>query len=262
MALLTVPPDEASLARTAAERMATLVQAAIATRGNAVVCLTGGRTPRELYRLLGSREHHWHTRIDWPRVHLFWGDERHVPPDDPASNYGMARTALLQHVPVVASQVHRMRGELPDAADAAREYDRLLLEAFAAAGRSDLRFDVMLLGLGPDAHIASIFPGSPLLGDNGTQPRGGARVAAVPGPDPGTWRITLTPHAIVDADVILMIVSGAAKADAVYAALLEEEDVRERPAQLLRAEGDRVEWLVDRAAAARLPPDTTRVRSG
>lgn len=255
MALLTVQPDEASLARAAAERTATLVRAAIATRGSAVVCLTGGSTPRELYRLLGSPEHEWRARIDWPRLHLFWGDERHVPPDDPASNYGMARAALLQHVPIPASQVHRMRGELPDASEAARAYDLSLLEGFAAAGRRDLRFDVMLLGLGPDAHIASIFPRSPLLdgGQSGARRGSGARVAAVPGPDQGTWRITLTPRAVVDADVILMVVSGRAKADAVYAALIEEEQVRERPAQLLRAEGDRVEWLIDRAAGARLP---------
>jgi 6-phosphogluconolactonase len=256
MALLNVQPDEPALARAAAERVTMLVGAAVAARGNAAVCLTGGNTPRELYRLLGSRDHEWRTRIDWRHLHLFWGDERHVPPEHADSNYGMAREAWLRHVPIPSPQVHRMRGEIPDPAEAARAYDRELRDGFAAADRSDVRFDVMLLGLGPDAHIASIFPGSPLLiGRDGAGSRepDDARVAAVPGPDPGSWRITLTPEAVVDADVILMLVAGSSKADAVYAALEEEEQVRERPAQLLRPEGDRVEWLIDRAAAARLP---------
>ena len=255
MALLNVHPDDAALAAAAAGRITSLVRRAIATQGSAMVCLTGGSTPKRLYGLLASRE--WRDRIDWPRVHLFWGDERHVPPDHADSNYGMARGALLVHVPVRDSQVHRMRGEIADAQEAASDYDRTMRRAFEAAGRGAMRFDVMLLGLGPDAHIASIFPGSPLLDPAPLESRrtvaGMARAAAVPGPDPGTWRITLTPEALVDADAILVLVSGSAKADAVYAALEEAGNVRERPAQLLRAEGDRVEWMMDRAAAARLP---------
>jgi 6-phosphogluconolactonase len=177
MAALTVAAGEDELARVSADRLTALIEEAIAGRGSAIVSLTGGRTPERLYSLLADDGHPWRARIDWPRVHLFWGDERHVPPDHPDSNFGMADRTLVEHVPVPPSQVHRMRGEVPDAREAARDYERELRDGFAAAGRTDLTFDVMLLGLGADAHIASIFPGSDLLEARGalrTPTRGGA----------------------------------------------------------------------------------------
>jgi 6-phosphogluconolactonase len=171
-------------------------------------------------------------------VHLWWGDERHVPPDHPDSNYGMAARALLDRVPVPPAQVHRMRGERPDAADAAREYAPLLPDTF----------DLMLLGLGPDAHIASIFPNSPLLAAH-EEPA--SLVAAVWAPHLETWRITLTPRALLAARVILMLVAGAAKARAVQAALEAPLDVARYPAQLLRRADPRLEWFLDAEAASR-----------
>ena len=248
---VTVRADEDAVATFAAERISTLVDAAVASRGSAMVCLTGGHTPGRLYELLADDHRPWRTRVTWPRVHLCWGDERHVPPDHPDSNFGMAHRALLSRVPVAGQHVHRIRAELPDPAAAARDYEVTLTHAFAAAGRADSTFDVMLLGLGEDAHIASIFPGSPLLVDGRDRPT--SRVAAVWAPHLDAWRITLTPRAILEARAIVMVVAGAAKAGAVRAALDLPESAVAWPAQLLRAAGDRVEWIMDAAAAARRP---------
>jgi 6-phosphogluconolactonase len=236
MAAVTVAADVAALADVAAGRITTLIEGAIAKRGRAHVCLTGGSTPQRLYEQLADSGHPWRARIDWTHVHLYWGDERHVPPDHPESNYGMAARALLDRVPVPASQVHRIHAELPHAADAAREYEAQLPDVF----------DVMLLGLGEDAHIASLFPDGIV--------RGPGRVVAVWAPKLNAWRITLTPTPILAARTIVMLVAGADKADAVYAAIEAAEDVDRYPAQLLRAAEDRLEWLVDAAAAARLRP--------
>jgi 6-phosphogluconolactonase len=248
MAAVTIAADEEAVAEGAAERMTTLVERAIAAHGRAYVCLTGGRTPRRMYELLASSGRPWRSRIDWSRIHLWWGDERHVPADHPDSNYGMAARALVGHVPVPPAQVHRMRGELADATAAAREYEERLPAAF----------DVMLLGLGPDAHIASIFPGSPLLTPPSDDAGSGSvrpatpRTAAVWVPHLAAWRITLTPAAILASTTIVLLVAGAQKADAVHAALRGDDDVRRYPAQLLRRADARVEWWLDAAAGSRL----------
>ncbi len=260
MAKLTVAGDEQELASAAAERITSLVDATVAERGGAMISLTGGTTPRALYAALADPAQPWRARIPWPLLHVFWGDERHVPPSDPASNFGMANEALLAHVPIPASQVHRIRGELPDAGEAARLYQEAIRDAFETAGRRDRTFDVMLLGLGEDAHVASIFPYSPLL-DAWTAPHlhervahgNDATVAAVWAPHLEAWRITLTPPALLDSRAIVMLVAGPKKADAVWAALEAAEDERRYPAQLLRRAADRVQWLMDRPAAARLP---------
>jgi len=262
MAIVTVLTDQEALAEAAAERVTSLVQAAIAARRRAPVCLSGGQTPRRLYELLADSSRPWRSRIDWTRVHVFWGDERQVPPDAAGSNFAMAQRVLLARVPIPADQVHRIRGELSDAAEAAREY----AIDFSGAGLNgpsrgpqgaapQAFFDVVLLGLGDDAHIASIFPGSPLLDQSivgtGFSRLDGHSVAAVWVNHLHSWRITLTPSALLDARAILVLVSGEHKAAAVRAALDGPEDVSRWPAQLLRAAGDRVEWLIDSAAARR-----------
>jgi 6-phosphogluconolactonase len=241
VAQVTIVDDAGQLAATGALRITTAIEAAIAARDTANVCLTGGRTPTPLYESLADERQPWRGRIDWSRVHIFWGDERQVPPDHPDSNFGMAYRALLSRVPISPGQIHRIEGERPDAGDAARSYD---------AEVRDRTFDVVLLGCGEDAHIASIFPGSPLLNDRGP------RVAAVWAAHLDAWRITLTPPALLDAREILVMATGAAKADAVRAALTLPEDVMRYPAQILRRAGDRVEWIIDRAAARSLdaPP--------
>jgi 6-phosphogluconolactonase len=229
--------DAAALADTAAERVTALIGAAVAARGTAALSLAGGTTPKSLYEALADPSKAWRGAIDWSRVHLFWGDERHVPPDHPDSNYGMASRALIEHVAVPPAQVHRIHAERPDAVEAAAEYARELPD----------RFDVMLLGLGEDCHIASIFPGSELLGSTGTD-----RVRAVFAAHLNAWRITVTPAVILDSRAIVMLVSGAKKASAMAAAIDAAPDVVHYPGQLLRDANDRIEWLVDTAAASLL----------
>jgi 6-phosphogluconolactonase len=192
--------------------------------------------------------HPWRARIDWQRLQLFWSDEREVPPDHLESNYGLAHRWLLQYVLIPETQVHRIRGELP-ASDAGRLYDAVLRERrHHTAGAL---FDVMLLGIGDNAHIASIFPYSPLLvpGHDGESPLLAAGLFV---PELNAWRITMTPAALLDAEAIIMIAGAASKADAIAAALEGPLDVPRYPAQLLREAGDRVEWIIDAAAAARL----------
>jgi len=250
VARLTIVADKAAMSETAADRIASLVETAIAARGVAALSLTGGSTPDLLYALLADPKRPWRQRIDWGRMHLFWGDEREVPPDHPESNYGLAHRWLLQHVQLPETQVHRMRGELP-ASDAGRLYDAVL------RARRDQTvgplFDVMLLGIGENAHIASIFPGSPLLASS-ADPSGPRQplAAGVFVPELGTWRITMTPPALLDSTAIIMIAAEASKTGAIAAAIEGPLDVPRYPAQLLRDAGDRVEWIIDSAAAARL----------
>jgi 6-phosphogluconolactonase len=232
--------DAASYSDRAAARITELVERSIATTGSAFVSLTGGSTPRDTYAALADSSRPYRARIDWARVQLFWGDERHVPPDHPDSNFGMADRALLQHVPIRPDHVHRIRAELPDAREAAAAYATELPETF----------DVMLLGLGEDCHIASIFPGSELL-QSPDQANDG-RVAAVYAAHLNRWRITLTPAEILASRAIVMLVTGEEKAPAVASAIEGPLDIGHCPCQLLREAGDRVEWLLDRAAAARL----------
>jgi 6-phosphogluconolactonase len=248
MATVTILNDETATTEAAAERLSASAAEAVATFGNFTFCLTGGRTPEHMYRLLADPARPWRGQIDWANTHLFWGDERHVPPDHADSNYRMAARALIDQVPVPPQHVHRIRGEEPQANEAAVLYDAEVRAGFVRARRHDQTFDVMLLGLGEDAHIASIFPDSPLL--DASQPQ--SRVAAVWASHLESWRITMTPGAIVDARRIVMLVAGEKKADAVHAALELPTDVRHWPAHLLRQADDRVEWFLDRAAGRKL----------
>jgi len=248
MARLTVVADKAAMSAAAAERITSLIEGAMGSRGAAAVALTGGSTPDLLYGLLADPVRPWRQRIDWQRLHLFWSDERQVPPDHPESNYGLADRLLLQHVHIPEAQVHRIQGELP-ASDAGRGYDAVLRER--RNHTAGPLFDVMLLGIGDNAHIASIFPLSPLLvpGPEAEKPLLAAGLFV---PELNTWRITMTPAALFDCAAIIMIAAGPSKADAIAAAIEGPLDVPRYPAQLLREAGDRVEWIIDAAAAARL----------
>lgn len=261
MAVINVEAGAGDLATAAATRIADRLRNACARHGAAHLCMTGGHTPRRTYERLAHISSQPATAIDWNRVHLFWGDERTVPPDHDDSNFGMADRALILPVAIPSRNIHRMRGELPDAEEAARDYERVLRRFERAAAP---RFDVMLLGLGTDGHIASLFPGSPLLASlddaapHADQPDSGVSgvtnrlAAAVWVPAQRTWRITLTPRALLDADTILMLTAGTAKADAVHSALRRPEDIGRWPVQLLRRAGDRVEWWLDQEAATGL----------
>jgi 6-phosphogluconolactonase len=243
MAQLTIVADKMAMSQTAAERITSFVEMAVASRGLATISLTGGDTPDLLYQLLADAKRPWRGRIDWAHVHLYWGDEREVPPDHPQSNFGLANRFLIQHVPVPPEQVHRMRGEL-SASDAGPLYDALL--RVRRDQTSGSLFDVMLLGIGENAHIASIFPNSALL------ERSERLAAGVHVPEISQWRITMTPQALLDSAAVIMIASGASKAEAIAAAIESPTDIARYPAQLLREAGERVEWIIDAAAAARL----------
>ena len=258
MAVVSVEADAGQLATATATRIANLLREACERHGSARLCMTGGQTPRLTYESLARLSTQPGTAIDWNRVHLFWGDERTVPPDHDDSNFAMADRALILPVAVPSRNIHRMRGELPDASEAARDYERVL-RRFERPGVP--RFDVMLLGLGSDGHVASLFPGDPqLASQNALDPRDSRPesdestrlTAAIRVPSLQAWRITLTPRALLDASVILVLTAGASKASAVHAALRLPEDVARWPVQLLRRADDRVEWWMDRAAAAAL----------
>jgi 6-phosphogluconolactonase len=257
MARLTVTADKQAMSEAAAERITSIVESTITTHGSTAIALTGGSTPDVLYQLLADPQRPWRARIDWMRLHVFWGDEREVPPDHPESNYGLAYRLLLSHVPVPEAQIHRMRGELP-ATDAGHRYDAVL--RLRRGQTADALFDVQLLGIGENVHIASLFPDSPLLAareapiytDSAGRLFTGRLAAGVQVPQLNAWRITLTPRALLDSAHVIMIAAERSKAEAVWRAIEGDEDVTRYPAQLLRCIGDRVEWFIDRAAAARL----------
>jgi 6-phosphogluconolactonase len=220
------------------------------------ILLSGGATPRALYQLLADPSAPYRARIPWDKVRFFWGDERHVPPDHPDSNFRMAREAMLDHLPVTAVHVHRVAGEEPDAGRAAELYERELIAAFhllpdrdGAARPEDLdwpRFNVALLGLGEEGHTASLFPGSPALGER-------RRLVVAPWIDAKqSHRITVTPPVVNHAARVIFLVSGAAKAAILAEVLQGEPRPALYPAQIVAPVGGRLLWLVDRAAAARL----------
>lgn len=231
---LTVLPTLADLAEVAAADFVAIARAAIDARGRFTVALTGGATPKETYELLATEP--YAARVDWSRVHVFWGDERCVPSDHADSNFRMARAALLDHVAIPATNIHRMRGE-DDPILAAAAYERLLDEIVPD------RFDLILLGMGADGHIASLFPHTPALHETVR------RVYAQYVDAVGMWRLTLTPVAINRAAHITFMVAGAGKADAVARVHAGPNKPDAIPAQLTKAATGRVLWLVDAAAA-------------
>jgi 6-phosphogluconolactonase len=227
---LVVVPDARALARRAAERILEWTRAAVAERGRCSVALAGGGTPRATYEVLGTSA--LAAALPWGGIDWYFGDERAVPPDHPESNYRAVREALFANRPESLERVHRMPAEAKDLEQAARDYGDRLPDPL----------DLMLLGIGEDAHTASLFPGSPVLGERS------ARVAVVSGPKPPNPRLTVTPPVIEAAREILVLVSGAGKAEALVRALEGPLDVTAVPAQLAR----RGTWIVDVAAAAGL----------
>ncbi len=232
--------NAAELMEAAAEEILKAALQAVSERGRFTWALSGGSTPRGLYRLLASDP--FRGRMPWEAIHFFWGDERHVPPDHPESNYRMAREAMLDAAPVPADNVHRIHAEEPDAEHAAAEYEEELRSFFHLAPR----FDLILLGLGKDGHTASLFPGSPAVHERERL------VAAVIAPGieaQKTFRITLTPPVLNHAEIVVFLVSGADKAEALHAVVTEGDGARDPeryPAQIV--EGNRL-WMVDRPAA-------------
>jgi 6-phosphogluconolactonase len=239
-----VYPDAATLTQATAEHFVARAAEAVTARGRFTVALSGGSTPRSTYTLLASDE--FAPRVDWPRVHVFWGDERCVPPDHPDSNYRIAREPLLLHVPIPAGNVHRIHGEL-DPAQAAREYERVLLTVFGGSpGGSPPRLDLVLLGMGNDGHTASLFPGTAAIHE------GERWVVAHHVPRLSAWRVTLTPAVINAAAQVTFLVAGAGKAERLREVLKGSHQPDVLPAQIVSPTGGQLLWLADAAAASRL----------
>ncbi len=235
-------PDASELARAGADRFVTVTRGAIRTRGRCLVALSGGSTPRPLYELLASET--YGARIDWSRTHLFWGDERCVGPEQPESNYRMAREAMIDRVPLPLGNVHRIRGEDPPEA-AAAAYERLLREFFGPGDAPGRSFDLVLLGMGRDGHTASIFPGSAAA----TETRRWAMAVHIEQPR-DMWRVTLTTVVLNAAADVTFLVAGADKAPRHRDVLRGDRERRTPlPAQLVKPVRGELHWMVDTAAA-------------
>lgn len=241
MADVLIFPDDDALAREAGDRIIALSGEAIDDHGRFSIALSGGSTPRRLFALLASEP--YASRIEWAHVHIFWGDERCVPPDDSESNYRMAREALLDHVPLPPENIRRIKGER-DPAQAAEEYEHLLRMFFA--GSALPRFDLLLQGMGADGHTASLFPGTQALHIASRW------VAANYVPKLDSWRITLTAPAINAGAHIMFLVAGASKTAALRAVLRGPHQPEIYPSQLITPYDGDLLWLVDQAAADQL----------
>lgn len=233
-------PNSHALAMRAAELFTETARQSVALGDAFKVALAGGSTPRALYHLLAGEI--YAPRLPWKETHVYWSDERCVPPTSDESNYRMANEAMLAHVPVPFNQIHRMRGEI-DPEEAAREYASLLEEKF---DENPPRFDLILLGMGEDGHTASLFPHSQALLDT-------EHLVAAPYIEKlNSYRLTLTLKAINAASSIIFLAAGENKAEALRAVLEEKGSGREYPAQLVSPARGELLWLVDEAAAGRL----------
>jgi 6-phosphogluconolactonase len=231
--------DSAALARTAAQEFCRVVEAAIQERGRFSVALSGGNTPRSVYSLLASD----HQQLPWDLIHIFFGDERHVPPDHPDSNFRMATESLLSKVPIPEQNIHRIHAEL-DAEAAAAEYDQQLVNFFHLGDHDWPRFDLIFLGIGEDGHTASLFPGSNALTESSR------RVVANWVEKFKTFRITLTFPVLNHGAEVVFLVSGADKAKILSEVL--RPGPPKYPSQGVHPENGRLLWLADQAAGSLL----------
>jgi 6-phosphogluconolactonase len=245
---IIVVDDPTSIAEAAAGLVLDTALEAVETRGRFHIALAGGATPRTTYERLAASP--FAARMPWARTWIYFGDERGVEPDHPDSNYGMAHRALLSRVAVPAGQVFRIRGEEEDLETAAAEYAATLKRTFETRRGELPRFDLVLLGLGVDGHTASLFPGSPALREVfRTVAAVHAGAAAVP------RRVTLTLPVLTAAARVLFLASGAEKAKAVRAVLLDRAPL---PATMVEPVNGRLSWLLDRDAASLLPAAEAR----
>jgi len=245
---IKIVADADAMSRAAAEKIVEHLSESLQAHNVYSIALSGGSTPRRLYALL-TGDAKLRKQIPWDRIHFFWGDERHVPPNHPDSNYHMACEAMLSKVPVPPANIHRMRGEDPDAGKIAGDYEREICRFFKIRIGEMPRFNCVLLGMGLDGHTASLFPGTPALQEP-------SRLVVA------NWvkkfhcfRITLTAPVLNNAERILFLVSGEEKAD-ILKTVLEGPRAPDRyPAQLIQPAHGSVKWFLDRSAAKRLVLD-------
>jgi 6-phosphogluconolactonase len=243
--------DANAIAQTAAAEFLEAAKEAVREKGSFSVALSGGSTPKVLYGLLINNPV-LQAMVPWSKTQFFFGDERHVPPDDTESNFRMATEAMFAKAPVDAKQVHRIKGEKRNAAQAAEEYEEDLRASFRLADGQLPRFDLVLLGMGPEGHTASIFPGTKALKEE--------RRLVV-----SNWvgklytdRITLTPPVLNNAARVIFMVHGAEKAPALKAVLEGPYEPDQLPAQIIKPKEGKVLWLVDPSAAVMLAPKAKR----
>jgi 6-phosphogluconolactonase len=237
---LTTPQD---LFQAAAEEVIRVASEAVAKRGRFTIALSGGSTPKNLFNLIAANAS---ASLPWPQIFFFWGDERHVPPTDPESNYRMAQETLLSKVPVPPGNIFRIPTENPNADAAAAAYEQTLRKFFEVDAGKFPRFDLILLGMGPDGHTASLFPETAALQEK-------ARLVVANWVEKlNTSRITLTLPVLNAARRVAFLVSGADKAT-VLREVLEGKGPGERyPSKLVQPSDGKLIWFVDRAAASEL----------
>ena len=247
---IAIFPDVPALARAAAGEFVALADEAIARRGVFSVALAGGSTPATLYRLLAA-DPGLRALVPWSRIHFFFGDERHVPPEHAESNFRMVQEAMFQSLAGEVIHAHRIRGEIADAAEAAARYKADLREFFTSQGTiagGFPRFDLILLGIGTDGHTASLFPGTPGLEETHRW------VVAHRVEKLGAQRITLTFPVLNHAAAVIVFVAGADKAAVVADVLGQASPAPQYPIQRVRPHDGTLRWLLDQPAASRLPP--------
>jgi 6-phosphogluconolactonase len=238
---IEIVTDAEALYRAGAAEFVRQARQAVGAKGAFTVALSGGSTPKGLYALLAT-DPMLRAQAPWDDIQVFWGDERHVPPDDAESNYRMANEAMLSKVPIPLANVHRIKSESPEASQAAEEYERTLREFFRLPAGQFPRFDLVFLGLGPEGHTASLFPGTKALHEE--------RRLVV-----SNWvgkfytdRITMTPPVLNNAACVVFLVSGEDKALPLKAVLEGHYEPEQLPAQLIRPGRGRLLWLVDQQA--------------
>ncbi|HET8912908.1 MAG TPA: 6-phosphogluconolactonase [Ktedonobacteraceae bacterium] len=239
---LQIFDDKLVLSHEAAKLVVQIAQAAIADHQRFTFALSGGTTPGTMYSLLTQEP--YRSQINWNAVEIFWSDERCVSPADKDSNYRLAKEALLTKVPIPATQIHRMPADLPNRAAACQSYTDEMRQVFKTEGIP--AFDLIQLGMGPEAHTASLFPHQPSLHESERL------VSEVNVPKPPPERLTFTLPLLNAAHNILFMVTGADKAEAIHEVIEGERKPEEYPAQNVHPDNGEVIWMLDTAAASNL----------
>jgi 6-phosphogluconolactonase len=243
---INVSATAPEVAAAAAQLFATCAMHAVRTRGTARIAISGGSTPKAMFQLLAEPTQPYLNDIPWAQLQLFWVDERCVPPDNDESNYKMTHQAMLSKVPLPEANIHRMEGEL-DPEEAASRYESEIRNTFKLEGAETPTFDLILLGLGPDGHTASLFPHTEGLNEM-------ARIAiANHVPQKDTWRMTLTWPVIAQGREVAFLIEGKEKTEMVRTVFTGAYDPETYPAQLIRPSNGQLKLLLDTAAAAGLP---------
>ncbi len=240
-------PSSDQVAAAAAQLFLDSAQHAVTTRGLARIAISGGSTPKRMFQLLADPAQPFRNALDWSKLQLFWVDERCVPPTDPDSNYRMTDEALLSKVPLPPENIFRMEGEL-DPEEAASRYESTLRNSMKLEGAESPAFDLLLLGMGDDGHTASLFPHTAALHELGRLSVANHVVQKE------TWRITLTWPVINQAREVAFLIEGAAKTDVLAEVLTGPYDPERLPSQFIRPSNGKLRFLLDDAAAAKLPP--------